>query len=314
MSKITNFAQFRDRYQYDPRKDKLGEGGFGAVYKAHDNVLTRTVAIKRAIVRDDQKYTLRGEVELAKNMPMHTNIAFYENETYRFENSEGEEHDYAIMQYYPQGNLSQYLKNQPIDADMRKSLVEGFLLGVAHLHQNRVIHRDLKPSNILITLAPNALPVPKIADFGISKIAVDKHSLSGSTTYTLAYMSPEQGRLERIDHRSDLWAVGAVIYFICTGRHLFSPDGKADTEAYEAQIRNKVLNAILPNDIAFLPAPYNEMIRRCLIVDRNQRAQSATELLLLFAPNNQQEYDDRTIFEDKTEPSTQKTEPSTQKN
>jgi formylglycine-generating enzyme required for sulfatase activity/tRNA A-37 threonylcarbamoyl transferase component Bud32 len=284
MSKITDFAQFRDRYQYDPKKDKLGEGGFGIVYKARDKARTRTVAIKRAIVKENQVYTLQREVELAKTLPVHANIAFYENEVYRFENDAGEEHDYAIMQYYPQGNLSQYVKTQFLDATMRKSLVEGILLGLAHLHQNNLVHRDLKPSNILITLDDENQPVPKIADFGISKVAEAGKSLSNSgTSFTLAYMSPEQGRLKKIDHRSDLWAIGAVLYFICTGRHAFTSND-SDTEAQQADIRDKVLNAILPNDIAQLPTPYNEMVRRCLIDDRNQRAQSATELLLLLDP------------------------------
>lgn len=86
---ISTLSDFRQRYHYTPQTDKLGEGGFGTVYKAYDTVNHQYCAVKIAQVRENDQYSLRREVEIAAQLPAHPNIARYQSECYRFENDFG---------------------------------------------------------------------------------------------------------------------------------------------------------------------------------------------------------------------------------
>ncbi len=283
MSSIQTFKEFRARYSYDVRSDRLGEGGFGTVYKVWDSLLSRPVAVKRCLVRPNQRFTLRREVELAKRLPLHTNIVFYDADNcYRFTHEEGDEYDYALMQYYPEGNLTHYLQKNQLNDTERLFLADGILQGMAHLHANKFVHRDLKPSNILVARRPDGLPVPKIADFGLSKINQSESSemSGGSIVSSLLYMPPESAFMSDADHRSDIWSLGAVLYFLCTGRHAFG-SGSGGVESARSQAPAHTAPT-LPADLDSLPTPFGQIIRRCLVRDRDARAQSVSELIAIL--------------------------------
>ena len=184
--------KFFERYKYSIRTDKIGGGTFGTVYKAYDDVLNRTVAIKVSEIKviDGKEFSLQNEFEALKGLKPHKNIANYQ-ELHTFEMHNGI-FDYAIMQYYKDGNLSAFIKANP---KLEKEQIAIYLLeGIEHLHNNKVVHRDLKPSNVLIVKKGTEI-IPKITDFGLSKKA-DPNAKSRFTNSfgggTLMYSSPEQ--------------------------------------------------------------------------------------------------------------------------
>lgn len=186
--------EFNKRYEYSFKTDKLGQGSFGTVFKAYDNVRDRYVAIKVSQVMEigDKSISLLDEYNYIKNVSVHKNIAHYEA-VYRFETQMGI-YDHGIMQYYPDGNLSSYLKDQILSPKQKEEIALGLLDGLEHLHCSNIIHRDLKPSNILV-VKRNGRIIPKITDFGLSKEinSLEKSQLTNSIAGgTLAYSSPEQ--------------------------------------------------------------------------------------------------------------------------
>ena len=150
-------------------------------------------------------------------MPPNSYIANYED-VFRFESFNGE-YDYGLMQYYPLGNLSHYLKNNPISIEKKEDLVKDILKGIGFLHSHKVVHRDLKPSNILVVDRQGQL-IPKITDFGLSKQAGPDSKGSRFTNSfaggTLQYSSPEQLKGVPLKLNTDLWSFGAIAYEILT--------------------------------------------------------------------------------------------------
>ncbi|MDR1847931.1 MAG: protein kinase, partial [Bacteroidales bacterium] len=123
---------FQRRYTYDINADKLGEGGFGSVFKAYDNYRDRWVAIKIAKVSPEfEAVRLKKEVEMISNLPVHPNIAYYE-ECYTFTQFDGE-YDFGILQYYEQGNLNQLLRSGSLTFEQKQSLLTQILEGLEFL-------------------------------------------------------------------------------------------------------------------------------------------------------------------------------------
>jgi serine/threonine protein kinase len=173
-----NQEDFKKRYKYDPSTDRLGEGGFGEVFKTYDTFLDKWIAIKISKVRADfQEIRLKNEVDLLNQLPAHPNVARYE-ECYTFRTISGE-HDFAILQYYEAGNLLQVLKKYDLSLSQKYYLLSGLLEGIRFIHSQGIIHRDLKPQNVLIVCRDNNY-IPKITDFGISK----KLNFSKSTQFS----------------------------------------------------------------------------------------------------------------------------------
>lgn len=148
----------------------VGRGSFGTVYKAYDNYLNIWKAVKIAKVRiiEGKQFSLVSEFQAIKSLPLHPNIAYYEN-VYQFQMSNGL-FDYAVMQYYKDGNLKQFLQSRTLDYESKRQVVEGLLQGVIFLHENNIIHRDIKPGNVMIAIHPQGMIIPKITDFGLSRI------------------------------------------------------------------------------------------------------------------------------------------------
>lgn len=272
--------EFIERFQYDPIRDRIGSGGFGKVYKAWDKLRERQVAIKECNV-DDHKFTLMREFELSNEVKYHPNITRFEN-CYRF-NLMRIAMDYAVMEYYPEGNLSQVLEKYQLTIEDKTKIIRGILEGIAHLHQQKVIHRDLKPHNILVERV-NQEWVPKIADFGLSRLAVNDHSISNSSIgISIAYAAPEQLQNRKIQANVDLWSFGVIVYQIMTGELPFSAPAGADPSSAQIEISKKIINVELPKKLSSLTAPFQKIITHCLVHDnKSERVQQATQLLNYF--------------------------------
>jgi len=185
------------------------------------------------------------------------------------------------MQYYDLGNLKQLLENNTLDLDQRKDIVHGLLNGIQFLHQNGIIHRDLKPSNILIARDIDGQYVPKITDFGLSKVVFSDASQFTSSFGggTLEYSSPEQLYGQSIKPNTDLWAFGVISYEVMSGIKMFNAGNtNISPEAKRSIILKKIINGELPEISGSVPSPYDEMIKSCLVINNEERAQSATYL------------------------------------
>ena len=209
--------------------EKLGEGGMGVVYKAEDTNLERTVAIKflphhiSANSEERQRFKIEAKAAAALN---HPNIATI----YAIE--EFDKEMFIVMEYIDGKELKDKIKSGPIPVDEMINIATQIVEGLDAAHKKGIIHRDIKSSNIMITQDRKV----KIMDFGLAKIKGGTELTKiGSTIGTAAYMSPEQARGEEIDHRTDIWSFGVVLYEMITGQLPYKGD-------YEQAVIYSILN------------------------------------------------------------------------
>jgi serine/threonine protein kinase len=284
---FTTFQDFKKRYPIEFREKGtwLGSGTYGKVFKVEDQVETEWVAIKISEYRQNDTKSLKAEVELAQKVPRHANIARYDA-CYRLETDTGVS-DFAVMKYYPDGNLADLLKRNKLSDKELRDIIQGILEGLKHLHQQRIVHRDFKPANILISRGQNGRFVTKIADFGLSKLVsqdeVDSSDFDLSDGRgTPSYKAPEQIEGGRVSFNLDLWAFGVILYEMLTGEKPFSVGTQSSEPTLRREIERKITSVQLPDRLRTIPEPYQGMIRRCLVKDIRQRVRKADELLELL--------------------------------
>jgi serine/threonine protein kinase/Tol biopolymer transport system component len=193
-----------------------GGGGMGVVYKAEDLRLARTVALKflpPELTRDPEAKSRFLQEARSASVLDHPNICTI--------HEVGETDDgrlYLAMPYYDGETLRRRIERAPIPIDEAVDLAEQIARGLAKAHRGGIVHRDVKPANIMVT----ADGVVKILDFGLAKlVGAAAITRTGSSVGTPAYMSPEQARGEDVDHRTDLWSFGIVLYEMVAGRRPF---------------------------------------------------------------------------------------------
>jgi tRNA A-37 threonylcarbamoyl transferase component Bud32 len=197
----------------------LGEGGTATVFKAFDPNMERHVAVKvlpRQLTHDPQFLgRFRQEARLLANL-QHPHILPV------FDFGEAEGYTYLVLPLVQTGTLKDLLRGEPLPLEQIREI--GAQVGDAldYAHSRDLVHRDVKPSNVLIDGRGNCM----LTDFGIAKVAeVDaKFTATGSIVGTPAYMSPEQGGGDLVDARSDIYALGVVLYEMATGRVPFEAE------------------------------------------------------------------------------------------
>jgi serine/threonine protein kinase len=195
----------------------LGQGGFGIVLRAFDEVLQRVVAVKvlaphLAATSPARKRFLREARSSAQ--VRHENVVGVHA-------IEEQPLPYLVMEFIPGETLQQRLdRTGPLDVPEVLRIGRQIAEGLAAAHANDLVHRDVKPANVLIQSGPQAQV--KLTDFGLARAADDASiSHSGVVAGTPMYMAPEQARGEALDHRADLFSLGSVLYVMCTGRPPF---------------------------------------------------------------------------------------------
>ncbi len=285
--------EFFKRYQYDLREDKLGGGAFGTVYKAYDNVLDRTVAIKIAEVKTfgEKTFSLLDEFKAIQELPPHVNIANYE-QVYTFEQPNGV-FDYAVIQYYPHGTLKDIIKNEKLSQKQKEDIALQILNGLEFLHNHNVVHRDMKPSNILIHKRKNGEIIPKIADFGLSKkseVTAQSRFTNSFGGGTLEYSSPEQLKGQTLRFNTDLWAWAVIVYELFTGKMLFQPKGNHSTGSAEREkeLFEQILSKTVNEDLFQLPTKWHNVLPLCLEKNPNKRIKTAQQIKEILGEKNTQ--------------------------
>lgn len=285
---LSTIQEFRQRYPIRPNDDAfiLGSGSYGKVVKVEDQLETEWVAVKIGEFKGDDSKSLRAEVTLARKIPRHPNIARYD-ECYRYE-TDTSVCDFAIMRYYPDGNLAMLMKHTPLTPTQKEEIVRGILLGLQHLHRQRIVHRDFKPANILISRDNQGRFVPKIADFGLSKLVQEDEIDSSDFDLsdgrgTPSYKAPEQITGGKVSFNLDLWAFGVILFELFTGEKPFMASQKSGSEhVMKREIEKKIVSVALPESVHRVPEPYQTMIRRCLVKDVRKRARREDELIDLL--------------------------------
>ena len=264
---------------------RIGVGGMGEVYRATDTTLDRQVAIKvlPESLASDAERIARFERE-AKTLASlnHPNIAT----VYGFEKSSGV---HALVMELVEGpTLADRIAKGAIPVDDALPIAKQIAEALETAHEQGIIHRDLKPANV--KLRPDG--VVKVLDFGLAKaleptgamspglsqsptITTPAMTRAGMILGTAAYMSPEQARGKPVDRRSDIWALGCVLYEMLTGRHTFP--GEDVTDILGAVLHKEPDWTALPETTS---ASIRTLLRRCLQKDKDRRSRDAAEIRL----------------------------------
>ncbi|OVE78773.1 hypothetical protein BVY01_04520 [bacterium I07] len=249
--------------------EKLGEGGMGVVYKAHDTKLDRIIALKflpPELTRDPEAKERFIHEARAASALRHNNICTIHEVD---ETDEGK--IFICMDHYEGKTLKEKIKERPLKLEEAIDIAIQISKGLAEAHEAGIIHRDIKPANIIITEKNEA----KILDFGLAKLTGQtKLTKFGSTLGTAAYMSPEQLKGNPVDHRTDIWALGVMMYEMLTGQLPFKGD-------YEQAITYAILNEE-PEPITALrtgiPVALEGILLKLMAKDPKQRYQHVDEV------------------------------------
>ncbi len=262
-------------------QSSIGAGGMGEVYRARDTRLAREVAIKvlpEVFARDaDRLQRFEHEARVLSTVN-HPNILAIHDV-----GAQGDLH-YLVSELLEGQTLREKMNAGPLSQRRVTEYAVEMARGLAAAHDQGIVHRDLKPDNIFITRDGRV----KILDFGLAKQAIGEAGLSGQSATvaaptptqpgtvmgTVGYMSPEQVRGQTVDHHSDIFSLGAILYEMISGKRAFKGDTSVET-----------MNAILKED----PPELNEsglnvtpgldrIVRHCLEKEPGQRFQSARDL------------------------------------
>jgi eukaryotic-like serine/threonine-protein kinase len=248
--------------------DKVGQGGMGIVYRAHDTLLEREVALKVISASIERSPELRERFfreARAAGQLSHRNIITIHDL------GEHEGQPYLAMEYLTGEDLQRRLsRHEPMSLARKLEIAAEICEGLGFAHRRGLVHRDIKPANIFITNEG----VVKLLDFGLARMVTSELTASNMMLGTLNYMAPEQVRGERTDHRADIFSFGVVLYEILSGRKAFQGDSFATT-------LYKILQDVpepLQNIDARLPHEVVRLVERAIAKNKEERYQDLSEL------------------------------------
>lgn len=250
--------------------EELGHGGMGVVYKAIDLKLERLVALKflpHHLGQDEEsKKRFINEAKAASALEHNNICTIHEID----ETEDGQL--FIVMSFYTGESLKNKIKRGPLNLTEAIDITIQIARGLEKAHQHKIIHRDIKPANIMITDES----VVKIVDFGLAKLTGHTQITREDTTLgTIAYMSPQQARGEGVDHRSDIWSTGVVLYEMITGEKPFRGD-------YDQAVIYSILNED-PEPITDIrkgiPPEIEQLVQKSLAKNPDERFQQMHDLL-----------------------------------
>ncbi len=245
-------------------EEKLGEGGMGAVFKAHDTLLDRHVAIKMLsphLLGDESVKRLLREAQSAAKLTHPNIVAIYDV-------IEDRDARLIVMEYVAGRVLRTLI---PLPSAEAVEIGTQVCLALHYAHAHGIVHRDIKPENIIVT----ADGVAKVMDFGLARSeGRSRLTQTGMIVGTVAYMAPEQALSGRVDSRSDLYSLGAVLYEVISGKRPFEADDPISVISMHVNVPPLSPRFYRPE----IPAVLESVILRLLAKDPTERYTSADEL------------------------------------
>src|SRR5581483_5109449 len=261
-------------------QSQLGAGGMGEVYRARDTRLGRDVAIKvlpESFVRDAERLHRFEQEARAIAALNHPNILGI------FDTGQSNGCPYLVSELLEGETLRTILDRGELSSRKATDYAVQIAQGLAAAHEKGIVHRDLKPENIFVTKDGRI----KILDFGLAKLAqkssaasadgltmTSSHTAAGVVMGTASYMAPEQVRSESVDPRTDIFALGAVLYEMLSGKRAFRRETPAETMTAVLKEDPPDISISMPSVAPAL----DRIVRRCLEKSPEQRFQSARDL------------------------------------
>src|SRR5215208_2412516 len=250
-------------------KSELGLGGMATVYRAFDPISNREVAIK--VLPPEMLHNLltrarfKRELKLIASLEHPAIVPVYDV------GGEDNHQPYFVMRYMSGGSLTEMIKKGRFSLRDAALVIERLAAALDHAHSRGVIHRDIKPDNVLFDTSNN----PYLSDFGVAKFTETLVSATGREVIgTPAYISPEQALGENVDHRADVYGLGAMLYEMLTGER---PFGKETVIGLALQHVNDPVPNIL-NLRPDLPGEVDVIIKTAMAKNRENRYDTALEL------------------------------------
>jgi len=250
--------------------ERVGKGGMGVLYRGHDPVLDREVAVKVMLAdfsEDTEQMRPRfyREAKSAAKL-QHRNIVTV------FEFAEENNQPHIVMEFLRGSPLSSRMEqNPPLTLDDKLDIVTQLCSGLGYAHKEGIVHRDVKPANVFILQDGTV----KLLDFGIAKLATSTLTRQGDVVGSAPYMSPEQiAGAQDLDGRSDVWSTGVLLYELLCGRKPFEGEGLTTVIAGILREQPKPVEQFCPG----LPKQLIDCVSKALEKDRDRRYQSAEEL------------------------------------
>ena len=273
---------------------ELGRGGMGQVFLARDTKLGRRVAIK-FLAAKSKRFTERFLVEAKVTARVsHENIVAI----YAVDEMFGL--PYMVLEYVEGTTIGELIENKRMPLARTVELIVPVVRALVHAHASNIIHRDLKPANVIVTGAGTV----KVLDFGVAKLFTSgtetppggvrqrpptpnavgdlNNTRAGAMVGTLPYMSPEQLGTDEVDHRSDLWAVGIILYEMLAGKHPLEPVTQGRLFGAAAALDQPMPS--LGSDVPGLPDRMVQIVSRCLAKRKADRYATAAQLLADLEP------------------------------
>jgi beta-lactam-binding protein with PASTA domain/tRNA A-37 threonylcarbamoyl transferase component Bud32 len=247
---------------------KLGTGGMANVYLAEDQELGRRVAIK---ILDDRHASDEQFVERFRREAKNAAGLSHPNIVSIYDRGEAEGTYYIAMEYLDGRSLKELIVSRgPAPVNVTIEYARQILQALRFAHRNAIVHRDIKPHNVLVD-ADGRL---KVTDFGIARAGASEMTEAGSIIGTAQYLSPEQAKGTTVDHRSDIYSIGVVLYELLTGRVPFTGDTAVEIAMRHLSAVPEAPSALRPD----VPHELDMVVLRALAKDPDDRYQSAEEM------------------------------------
>ena len=267
---MTTKASMPDKIGRYQILERVGKGGMGVLYRGHDPVLDREVAVKVMLAdfsEDTEQMRPRfyREAKSAAKL-QHRNIVTV------FEFAEENNQPHIVMEFLRGSPLSTRMEEKPpLTLDDKLDIVTQLCSGLGYAHKEGVVHRDVKPANLFILQDGTV----KLLDFGIAKLATSTLTRQGDVVGSAPYMSPEQiAGAQDLDGRSDVWSTGVLLYELLTGRKPFDGEGLTTVIAGILREQPPAIEQFVPG----LPQQLLDVVSKALEKDRDKRYRSADEL------------------------------------